>query len=149
MDQHQNIEPGKSEVIAIGFLCLGGSRKKVLITTMKKYIFFFAFLVSLAAAGFAQEPVRHKIAVFTPLYLDSAFTYSDNYAFNKTFPKFLNPGIEFYQGVQAALDSLQKREAPLEVFIYDSRSSTTPLSQQLKARELDSVEMIIAQTQSC
>lgn len=112
---------------------------------MKKYFSFFVSLFLIATTASAQNGIRHKIAVFTPLYLDSAFSYSDNYAFNKTFPKFLNAGVEFYQGVQAALDSLQKKGAPLEVFIYDSRSATTSIAQQLMAPELDSVEMIIAQ----
>ena len=112
---------------------------------MKKYFSFFLSLFLIVTTASAQSNRRHKIAVFTPLYLDSAFSYTGSYAFNKTFPKFLNAGVEFYQGVQAALDSLQKRGAPLEVFVYDSRSATTPLEQQLKAHELDSVEMIIAQ----
>ncbi|HVF97228.1 MAG TPA: hypothetical protein VM871_07915, partial [Flavisolibacter sp.] len=111
---------------------------------MKKFIFFF-LLLSLTITSSAQTAQRYKIAVFTPLYLDSAFGYSGNYAFNKTFPKFLNPGVEFYQGVQAALDSLQKKGAPLEVFIYDSRSRNAPLSQQIKRAIADSVEMLIAQ----
>ena len=111
---------------------------------MKKN-FLFSLFSLLVTVAFSQAGTRHKIAVFTPLYLDSAFSYSGSYAFNKTFPKFLNAGVEFYQGVQAALDSLQKKGAPLEVFVYDSRSANTPLAQQLKAHELDSVEMFIAQ----
>ncbi|HVF95837.1 MAG TPA: hypothetical protein VM871_00865 [Flavisolibacter sp.] len=112
---------------------------------MKKYILFFSF-ITVAALAFAQPPVRHKIAVFAPLYLDSAFNYSGSYRFNKTFPKFLNPGIEFYQGVQLALDSLQKQGAPLEVFIYDTKSGTTSLAQRLQSPELSGVEMFIAQS---
>jgi len=102
----------------------------------------------MAFVGFSQTSSRHKIAVFAPLYLDSAFNYSGNYAFNKSFPKFLNPGIEFYQGVQLALDSLQTQGAPLEVFIYDTKSKTTPLPQLLRSPELANVEMFIAQSSS-
>ncbi|HEX8315429.1 MAG TPA: hypothetical protein VF609_10565 [Flavisolibacter sp.] len=111
---------------------------------MKKYFFLFVFLL-LTAVGFSQTVNRHKIAVFAPLYLDSAFNYSGNYAFNKSFPKFLNAGIEFYQGVQLALDSLQKQGAPLEVFIYDIKSRTTSLQQLLRSPELANVEMFIGQ----
>src|SRR6476620_269341 len=111
---------------------------------MKKTLFFFAFLL-IAAAGFSQSNNRHKIAVFAPLYLDSAFNYSGNYAFSKSFPKFLNPGIEFYQGVQLALDSLQKTGAPLEVFIYDTKARTTSLPQLLRSPEMSNVEMFIGQ----
>ncbi|HZH67304.1 MAG TPA: ABC transporter substrate-binding protein [Flavisolibacter sp.] len=111
---------------------------------MKKYFSFFGSLLFLAMTAVGQPNRRHKIAVFAPLYLDSAFSYSGNYAFNKTFPRFLNAGVEFYQGIETALDSLQKKGAPLEVFVYDSRSATTQLAQQVMAPELDSVEMIIA-----
>lgn len=112
---------------------------------MKKTVFFFSFLL-MAFVGFSQTAGRHKIAVFAPLYLDSAFNYSGNYAFNKSFPKFLNPGIEFYQGVQLALDSLQKEGAPLEVFIYDTKGKTASLSQLLRSPELANAEMFIGHT---
>ena len=81
------------------------------------------FLLSIVSHAQTQVPLRQKIAVFAPLYLDSAF-FGSIYRYDKTFPKFLNPGLEFYQGVRWALDSFQKKGAPLEVFIYDSRSST-------------------------
>lgn len=92
-------------------------------------------------------PARQKIAVFVPLYIDSAFVGS-TYRYDKTFPKFLNPGVEFYQGVQWALDSLQKKGAPLEVFIYDSRSAKIPLAQRLNNVELRDVQMFIAHANS-
>lgn len=110
--------------------------------TMKTYIALFFFF----ACAFAANAQRHKIAVFAPLYLDSAFGYSGNYNFNKTFPRFLNPGVEFYQGVQAALDSLQKQGAPLEVFIYDTKSGTASLTQQLQSPDFAGTEMMIAQS---
>ena len=54
---------------------------------------------------------RLKVSVFTPLYLDSAFDASGSYRYEKYFPKFINPGLEFYEGVQLALDSLEKEGA--------------------------------------
>jgi hypothetical protein len=90
-----------------------------------------------------QEPLRQKVAVFAPLYLDSAFA-GGSYRYDKSFPKFLNPGLEFYQGAQWALDSLQKKGAPLEVFIYDSRSGRSSLAQQLNSNELKDVQLFIA-----
>src|SRR4051812_9820934 len=61
--------------------------------------------------------LRHKVAIFVPLYLDSAFDASNSYRYDKSFPKFINPGLEFYEGVQLALDSLEKEDARLEVHI--------------------------------
>ena len=113
-----------------------------------KILLLFAFCVQqINAHSQTTEPLRQKVAVFAPLYLDSAFDGS-SYRYDKNFPKFLNPGIEFYQGVQWALDSLQKKSAPLEVFIYDSRSQQAPLSQQLNKPELKDVQMFIAQGSS-
>ncbi len=67
---------------------------------------------------------RHSVAIFAPLYLDSAFDATGNYRYDKTFPKFINPGLEFYEGVQLALDSLQKEKALLDARIYDTRSTS-------------------------
>ena len=99
---------------------------------------------------FAQtEAPKHKIAIFAPLYLDSAFDYNDEYRFAKnTFPKFINPGLEFYEGAQLALDSLTKEKAPLEVFIYDTKSTKESLTQQLNSPEMEGVEFIIAHCSS-
>ena len=99
-----------------------------------------------------QSPVRaqspdssnYKIAIFAPLYLDSAFDSMDNYRYAKNqFPEFINPGLEFYEGVQLALDSLSKENVPLEVFIIDSKSSQETISQQLNKPELADVDLLI------
>src|SRR5688572_21951557 len=101
-------------------------------------------LLAVALSGQAQtgQPYRHKIALFAPLFLDSAFNSNYGYRFDKTFPKFLNPGLEFYQGAQAALDSLDRAGAALEVFIYDTRSRQANIQQMVSRPELDNVEMI-------
>lgn len=109
-----------------------------------------AILISLITAGRATaqtDLVRHKIAVFAPLYLDSAFNEANEYRYAKyTFPKFINPGLEFYEGVQLALDSLEKEYMPLEVFIYDTRSATESITDQLNRPEMADVELIISHT---
>ena len=107
-----------------------------------KRVFLSVFLISVLFSTASAQ--RLKMAIFAPLYLDSAFTWSGDYRFNKAFPKFLNPGVEFYQGVRLALDSLANRSAPLEVFIYDIKSRTTPFAQQMRSSEMANVDMIIA-----
>jgi ABC-type branched-subunit amino acid transport system substrate-binding protein len=107
---------------------------------MKK-IFLLFFLGSVLFSTTSAQ--RLKMAIFAPLYLDSAFTWSGDYRFGKTFPKLLNPGVEFYQGVKLALDSLQQRGAPLEVFIYDAKSRT-PITQQMRSPEMADVDMVLA-----
>ena len=101
------------------------------------------FLFFSLANTFAQNTnSKQKIAVFAPLYLDSAFDATNSYRYDKSFPKFINPGLEFYEGIQFALDSLNKENAQLEVFVFDTRSAKTLLPEQLN--ELDSVGLIIA-----
>lgn len=112
--------------------------------------------ILLIALLFAQVSVRgqvdslaaeapHRIAIFAPLYLDSAFDGAMEYRYAKNvFPKFFNPGLEFYEGAQLALDSMAKEGKKLEVFVYDTRSSREPLDQLLNRPELDQVELILA-----
>ncbi|WP_315817477.1 hypothetical protein [Paraflavitalea speifideaquila] len=54
-------------------------------------------------------PKRHHIALFAPLYLDSAFDATGQYRYAKSFPKFINPGLEFWEGAQLAIDSMKKK----------------------------------------
>jgi len=112
----------------------------------KKYIRLFLLPVVcclLSVSAFTQTD-KHKIAIFAPLYLDSAFDDFNNYRYEKQFPKFINPGLEFYEGVQLALDTLAKEGAQLEVYIYDTRSEKEPLEQQLEKPEMNQIELILA-----
>lgn len=117
---------------------------------MKKLsiLILVAFVLSSVASAQGVPPYRHKIALFTPLYLDSAFDAGGGYRYDKTFPKYIIPGLEFYQGAQAALDSLNKAGAPLEVFVYDSRSRRNPMARVLTSPEMKDVEMIIGHASS-
>ena len=91
----------------------------------------------------AQEITRHKVAVFSPLYLDSAFDARGNFRYEKSGAKFSVPGLDFYYGVKVALDSLGKRGAPLEIFLYDTRGKES-INALLAKPEMNEVEMIIA-----
>ena len=111
---------------------------------MNRNFFLSIFLIFCVGQGFAQDSATHRIAIFAPLYLDSAFDNFNNYRYEKQFPKFINPGLEFYEGAELALDSLSEEGAQLEVFVYDTRSTKEPLVQQLEKPELNDVEMILA-----
>ena len=95
--------------------------------------------------GTTAQTVKHKIAIFAPLYLDSAFDDQSNYRYDKQFPKFFNPGLEFYEGAQLALDTLAKEGSQLEAYVYDTRSKES-LAPQLEKIGNDSVELILAYT---
>ena len=85
----------------------------------------------------------HHIAIFAPLFLDSAFDETGVYRFDKSFPKFLNPGLEFFEGAQLAADSLQKEGVKLEITLYDTRSTKQTLSQILQGSGFQNTELII------
>lgn len=90
---------------------------------------------------------RHKMAVFTPLYLDDAFDSEGAYRFSsKSFPKNSINGLEFYQGVAMAIDSLNRHNLPLDVYVYDSKSGSESLEQQFGKCAADGVGLIIANT---
>lgn len=115
---------------------------------MKRLSLLSLIVVLCMASAHAQNesgPGKHKIAIFAPLYLDSAFDGAHEYKYEKNiFPKFINSGLEFYEGARLALDSLNKEGARLEVFVYDTRSATRTLEQQLAGPELADVSLIIA-----
>jgi len=106
---------------------------------------FVSLAFLLVFSSKAQTAERQKIAIFTPLYLDSAFDASGKFRFEKTGARFSTPGLDFYYGAQLALDSLKKRGASLEVLMYDIRGRET-LAQQLNRREMSDVDLIIAQS---
>jgi len=116
-----------------------------MINRKNRIYYFFAIVLLFVSANSlpAQNISKQKIAVFVPLYLDSAFDAYNTYRYDKNFPKFINPGLEFYEGVQLALDSLTKEKVPLEVFVYDTRSVQRNLLEQIN--EIDTaIGLIIA-----
>ncbi|MFN8289917.1 MAG: amino acid ABC transporter substrate-binding protein [Chitinophagaceae bacterium] len=95
-------------------------------------------------ASAQNDSLKFKIAIFAPLFLDSAFDETGEYRFSKyTFPKYINPGLELYEGSQLALDSLNDEKISLEVYVYDTRSAKESLEQQLNRPEMDSVSFMI------
>ena len=111
---------------------------------MQNRVLIILLLLAGTAAAQVPAPVS-KIAVFAPLYLDSAYDNQSEYRYAKnTFPKFINPGLEFYEGAQLALDSLNKEKISLDVQVFDTRSASKTIQQQLSAPSMKDVQLIIA-----
>jgi ABC-type branched-subunit amino acid transport system substrate-binding protein len=89
-----------------------------------------------------------QVAIFIPLYLDSAYDSNNNYRYDKSFPKFINPGLEFYEGVKLALDSLKQEKAVLEVRIYDTRSTSQNIAQIVQSAEFQKTGLILGHVNS-
>lgn len=113
---------------------------------MRIHVWVMTALICLAQTTRAQDTAtKYKIAIFAPLYLDSAFDNQSEYRYAKNiFPKFINPGLEFYEGAQLALDSLDKEKTNLEVQVYDTRSSRQTIQQQLAAPAMKDTRLLIA-----
>lgn len=113
---------------------------------MKGRYFLLIFCLATGGRLFAQvatPPERYQVAIFTPLFLDSAFDQTNTYRYGMNFPKFINPGLEFYEGAQMAIDSLNREGVPLDVFVYDSRSTSADISTTVADPRFDSIDMII------
>lgn len=95
--------------------------------------------------AFAHEVKKsaYNIALFAPLYLDSVFTNGTELS-GRTLPRYVLPGLDFYEGAQLALDSLQQQGMKLNVYVYDSKSSSNSIDQLSKGRAFDSLDLIIA-----
>jgi ABC-type branched-subunit amino acid transport system substrate-binding protein len=113
---------------------------------MKKASLVLSMVISLIANhSFAQEDSTkmHRIAIFVPLYLDSAFDATGAYRFDKTLPRYISPGLEFYQGVHCALDSLEKDGLRFDIQVFDTRGSEGNISKVVHEEGFDSVQLII------
>jgi hypothetical protein len=86
--------------------------------------------------------VPMRVAVFTQLYLDSAFTEERLYKHEMQIPKYILPGLDFAEGLLIAADSLKQSEN-LEIGIYDTRSREQKIETLKNNNLFDSVHLII------
>lgn len=94
--------------------------------------------------AFAKEVKRssYNIAVFAPLYLDSVFATSLEIP-GRTMPRYVLAGLEFYEGAQLALDSLQSQGVQLNVQVYDNKARQADVASLIRNRQLDNLDLII------
>jgi hypothetical protein len=110
---------------------------------LKKLLLITLFFVS--HSSFAQDSSRTvKVAVFVPLYLDTAFNGTSYKLGTKNIPKYILPGLDFYNGVMMAIDSLNKENIPLEVQIYDTKAKDRSISKVLASPDFNDLAFIIA-----
>jgi hypothetical protein len=87
-----------------------------------------------------------RIAIFTPLYLDSAFDIAGNYRYDaKTFPRQSSAGLEFWEGAELAIDSLRKEGIELDIHVYDTKAPQAQFDSLLTSEEFKSTDLIIGQ----
>lgn len=87
----------------------------------------------------AKKKKKYNIAVFTPMFLDSV-----DFAKSVTrIPKFMKPGIDFYQGVEIAADTLRRKGYHFDIHVFDSRSKYLNIKNVISSDRLDSMDCII------
>ncbi len=104
-------------------------------------IVFFAVLHAFAQPA-SPGLKTMKIAIFSPMYLDSVFE-NGNYKYGKNFPKFVQPGLDFVQGALIALDSMPLPNGNIKAEIFDSKAGVQNINWLLANHKLDSMDLII------
>jgi hypothetical protein len=89
-----------------------------------------------------NPPAPLRIAVFTQLYLDSAFTSERVYKHDVLMPKYILPGLDFMEGLLIAADSL-RNAGNVEIRIYDTKSDQQKITTLEKNNLFDSIHLII------
>lgn len=109
---------------------------------LSKYFFTVSFFLCMATVSLkAQQHL--KVAIFAPVYTDSAFDGDDYKLGINNLPKNIIPGLDFYNGVMAAVDSLEQEGKDLEVLFYDSKGKESIYTIAHKP-EFEKVNLIIA-----
>ncbi|MFY7964463.1 MAG: ABC transporter substrate-binding protein [Chitinophagaceae bacterium] len=97
-----------------------------------KLFIVFCLLVSFIKKANAQQ-TKHRISIFSPIYIDSAFKDNSYKILANYLPKNMLPGLEFYNGVMMAVDSLKSDSTGnLLIDIYDYKSKNNSLSDIFK-----------------
>lgn len=117
---------------------------------MNKIFFVVALIVAAltsqqtaqAQGGAAATVKTYKVGIFAPLYLDSVFN-KGSFRYSQGIPRFIVPALEFVQGAQIALDSLQTDGQQVEAYIYDSKAYTKNVPYLVQNKKLDSLDLII------
>lgn len=87
----------------------------------------------------AVKKEKYNIAVLTPLFLDSV----DLSKTILSIPKFMMPGIDFYQGVEIAADTLRNKGFHFDIHVFDSKSTYLNVQNLIESDKLELMDLII------
>lgn len=105
-----------------------------------------AVIVPYNVPAFAKKIFKpvYEVALFTPLNIDQVVSDTGFSVSNRTpLPSATLSGLEFYEGALLALDSLQQDGIAVKLTVYDTKSTSKPLSGILSGSQLDSASLII------
>ncbi len=89
-----------------------------------------------------QAPLR--VAILLPLNLDSAFNGYEYKLSNVRISQYFLSGLDFYSGVMMAIDSLQKENANIEVWIYDTHKASQSIEQLTAQMQSMNFSLVVA-----
>ena len=115
---------------------------------MKKAIYLLfstVMILSFGAQAQTDKAGKHKVGLFVPLYLDSAFDDLQQYRYGKTFPRQSIPGLEFFEGAEFAVDSMNKEQVNVEMHVFDTKSTSGNIITVASSPLMDSIDLIIGQ----
>jgi hypothetical protein len=115
---------------------------------LKKVIALLILLLSCSYNNYAQTTSntqeRKTIIVFIPLEIDGAFNGTDYILGNNNLPKTMLPGLDFYNGVLMAVDSLKKSSTTFDIRIIDTKQKNNSLTTLLTDSSLQKPTLIIS-----
>ena len=115
---------------------------------LKKAIALLILLLSCSYTNYAQNTSssqeRKTIIVFIPLEIDGAFNGTDYILGNNNLPKTMLPGLDFYNGVLMAVDSLKKSSATFDIRIIDTKQKNNSLTTLLTDSGIQKPALIIS-----
>jgi hypothetical protein len=108
---------------------------------------FFLMLTCFLKTNAQSVPAiqeRKTIVVFIPLEIDAAFNGPDYILGNNNLPKTMLPGLDFYNGVLMAVDSLKKTTTLLDIRIIDTKQKNNSLATLLADSSIQNTALIIS-----
>ncbi len=85
---------------------------------------------------------RYRIDVLAPLYMDELVKGNATTFRNKVPVKAL-AGISFYEGVKLAVDTIDKSQHKIDVYVHDITASRTSVTQLIQNKTLASSDLLI------
>ncbi|MEP7080800.1 MAG: hypothetical protein ABI784_08725 [Ginsengibacter sp.] len=115
---------------------------------MKRFYLPVIFILFFFSAIGQSKPIDSissqtiRVAVIAPLYLDSIFT-KGQLKNSRSVSKLTMPYLDFVQGAEIALDTIDLKGKKVEAHFFDSRSFDKPLSFLIKNGQLQRMDLII------
>lgn len=121
----------------------GFSMKVCLSAVCKIFLVILCFGIQIKASSQSLVGVP-RVAILAPLYIDSAFNNSTYKLGSTSIPRYILPGLDFYNGVMMAIDSIKRTGKSLDVWVFDTKKKN--LTPDALAKEMEPLQfsLIIA-----